>query len=495
MDKIVLEFGEFTPDQPDAKSAVTMVDNVVPNQLGYTSLASEAQISDAINARARGAYAARDSSGTVYNYVGNETKLYSLSSNTHTDVTRSNGAYTTGSTEFWEFQKFGDDLYATNFTDLFQKITLGGTNFADVTAAPKARHASLINNFMVLGNLDESGTLTPNKVKWSAINDPTTWAITTANQAGEQVLYSTAKNGGGFIQKVVGGEEGLILQEYSIWRMQYVGGQELFLFDEIAPGIGTPARNSVIDLGEQVFFLGQDGFYKVVNSASIEPIGESKVDRWFFDDVDDENIDRVIGAADNAKRIVAWIYPDGNSPDGTPNKMILYNWAIGKWSTASVDAHWIYAGLGESTTTEDLDSQFATVDSASTQLVDAREFLGGTLQLAVYDTNHKKASFSGSARAATIDTVEGQFGPGRFHITGVRPLIEGTGCTITGAVGYRDNLNNESVTFTSDASPESDTNICPQRIDARYAKARIKTSGEFDFAVGAEIFGVASGVR
>ena len=406
-----LDFGELTPDQPDTRTGAVMVNNVIPNQIGYVPLGSESQISDAINARARGAFAGKDSSLVSYNYVGNETKLYALSGAAHTDVTRTNGAYTTGATEFWEFTKFGDTLYATNFTDLLQSITLGGSNFADLTAAPKARHMSIVNNFLMMGNTDESGTLTPNKVRWSAINDPTTWTATTANQAGEQTLFSSSRNGGGEIMKVVGGQEAIIMQEYTIWRAQYVGGQLIFTFDEITPSIGTPARNSVVELGQQIFFLGQDGFYKLVNNTAIEPIGESKIDRWFFDNVDTGNIDRVVGASDNSRRLVAWIFPSNSSPDGTPDKMMIYNWAIGKWSTADVDAHWLYSGLGASLTIEQLDTQYATVDAADV-LVDSRDFTGGALQLAIYDTSHKKASFAGTAKSATIDTVESQLFPG-----------------------------------------------------------------------------------
>jgi len=490
-----LEFGEFAPDQPDTKISVTGGKNVIPAAIGYTSLKRPVAITDSINERARGAFAARDSLGLVYNYVGDTTKLYALNADiSHTDSTRTSGAYATADEEFWEFVKFGDDVYASNFSDYVQRISMGGTNFSDVTAAPQARHIGIINNFLVAGNINESGIITPNKVRWSAINNPDNWTPTTANQSGEQVLYSTAENGGGWIQKVVGGEEGLIMQEYSIWRMQYVGGDLIFQFNELAPGIGTPSRNSVIELGQQIFFLGQDGFYKIVNATTVEPIGESKVDRWFFDNVRDGALDRVIGAADNSRRIVAWLYPDSSATSDTPNKIIFYNWAIGRWSPPTeINAEWLFPSLSVAKNTDD---NIATFTDDLDKLVDSRDYSGGELQLGLYDTANKKSSFSGSALTARLDTVEAQlFGGRRSHITGVRPLVEGDVASITASVGYRDNLNNESTSFTTASSPETDTNICHQRVDARYIKARINTSGEFNHLVGAEIFGKPSGSR
>ena len=137
MNKIAtLEFGEFTPDQPNTKTSVIGGKNVVPNAKGYTELKAETQVSDAITARARGSVAAKSSAGDIYNYVGDNVSIYSLAGGTHTDITRASGAYTTGDGDYWEFAKFGDDMYATNYADLLQKITLGGSNFVDVTAAP-----------------------------------------------------------------------------------------------------------------------------------------------------------------------------------------------------------------------------------------------------------------------------------------------------------------------------------------------------------------------
>ena len=48
---------------------------------------------------------ARDKTGQVYSYAGDKTKLYSLSANTHSDVTNTGGAYALGDEENWEFAK------------------------------------------------------------------------------------------------------------------------------------------------------------------------------------------------------------------------------------------------------------------------------------------------------------------------------------------------------------------------------------------------------
>ena len=60
-----VNFGEWTPDQPNLGSGCADALNVIPTAKGYRPLPSLAALSNAADARLRGVFPAKQSSGTV----------------------------------------------------------------------------------------------------------------------------------------------------------------------------------------------------------------------------------------------------------------------------------------------------------------------------------------------------------------------------------------------------------------------------------------------
>lgn len=111
-------------------------------------------------------------------------------------------------------------------------------------------------------------------MQWSAINNATSWTADPATLADFQDLPGD----GGWIQKVVGGDYGVIIQERAVFRMDFVGSPLIFQFNQVLRNIGTPIPNSVVSYRDLVFFLSEDGFY-VFDGSQAHPIGENRVDR------------------------------------------------------------------------------------------------------------------------------------------------------------------------------------------------------------------------
>lgn len=441
----------------------------------------------------RGGIAAKDKSNSTYNYVGNETKLYSVSATTHNDVTNTGGAYALTSGENWEFAKWGEQIIATCIDEPPQIITMGGANFADLGGTPpKARHIAVINNFVVLANIDD-GTAKPQDVRWSAINDATSWAASADTQSDSQQLLASGDNGGGWIMGITGGEYGSVFQEYSIWRMTYVGTPLVFQFDEVLPGIGTPCKNSITQEGRFVHFLSQDGFCQLIDGSHVEYIGRNKVDDTFLIDFDETHPQNVIGASDPTSALVVWIYPGAGNVGGTPNKYIAYNWFIKKWAHGDLDLHWIYNSISAGFTLEELDNVSSSIDTLTPSL-DDRVWKGGTLNFNVYDTEHKKGVFGGTALSAVLETPELQLNEsGDSYISSVRPLVDGA-TSQTVQVGSR-HLQDDSVTWTNAETPNSETGKIHPRANADYHRFRVNTTGDFTHAIGVEIGSRGTGRR
>ncbi|MEC9315417.1 MAG: hypothetical protein VYB22_11065, partial [Pseudomonadota bacterium] len=415
---MIIPFAEWLPDQPTLEGGgAKIAKNVIPAANSYLPFPGPEVASDALDSTPRGSIALRESDDDVKIFAGDQNKLYQLVDGSFTDVSKS-GGYVTDNL-FWEFQRWGDKVIAVTKGEPPQIIdmTTGG-NFADLGGTPpEARHIAVVRDFVVLGNLVESGTPYANKLRWSGINDETDWAPSAATQSDSQILQGD----GGFIQAIVGGEYGVIIQDNSIWRMTYVGPPVVFQFDEVETGRGTNAPNSVVSLGSMVFYLGKDGFY-VFDGNSSKNISANKVSDYFYDDLDVSYQQDITAAIDPKNTLVIWNY-HSIANTGTPDKQIIFNWTTGRWSFAENDLIQVNYSRQSAYTLDSMDTVLASIDDPAPSF-DSRFWKGGAILLSGFNTDNKMVVFTGDALSGVIETDEKQLSPGmRSLVTGIRPLV------------------------------------------------------------------------
>ena len=481
---MLIPFGEYIPDAPPLNNpGSAFVNNVVPAPGGYRPFYTQVEASDAADDRIQGATSARDTANQTYVFMGDATKLYSLQGSMVTDVSKS-GGYSTTSDGIWDFTQFNDYVIATNYIDEVQKFQLDvDSEFSDLAAsAPKARYCARIKDFVVLGNISEGGTARPNRVQWSAFDDPLgDWASSSTTQADYQDLNSER----GWVTRVVGGEYGVVFQERAISRMQYVGDDIVFQFDEVEIGRGTQAPLSVVKIGNIIFYLGSDGFY-LFNGSSSTPIGENKVNKAFFADLDATYIGRVCAALDARENVVYVAYPGTGSNDGACNKMLAYSITQNRWSPITPDSEiqYLFNPFSSGYNLDELDTPFPGGIDSTDISVDTSAFTGGRIQLGAFNANNKLTYFSGDPLVATLETKEMRFGQGASTVFEVRPIVEGfETCTITGRV--RDGLNESYVSGTA-RSPRSNNGSCHLRSRGQYHRFLVTLTGGFDNAQGVD---------
>lgn len=476
--------GEYLPDLPSLSGHCRTAQNVVPAVLTYKSFPQSVVYSNALTARSQGFISCRDQATNVYNFSGDQTKLYRLVNQTWTDASRTvGGAYNTQPEDFWEYVQWGETVIGTNFTDVPQELTLGSTNFIALPGTPpNARHIGIVTQFVVLGGL----TSLPQRVRWSAINDSHTWTVSAATQADFQDLVGD----GGWVQRIVGGQYGVVFQERSIWRMTYVGSPVIFQFDQVDRQRGTPCPQSVVAYGNITFYLADDGFYYFDGSQSVH-IGHGKVDQTFLSAVDNTYLYRVNAAIDPVNKIVAWAYPTSGS-GGVCSTILVYSWANQKWSTIVLDLELFARSTAQGYTIDSLDTVTTNLDTLTPSL-DSRAWTGGKVNFGSFDTSHKLRTFTGSAMSATVDIGEVQHATHRrAQVFNTKPLVEGGG-TATVTVGER-NLQTDAVSFGI-ASSQVSNGQCPVRSNAFYHRYRIGTTTDFDHIGGVEVSFGASGDR
>ena len=332
----MIEFGDLQADLPTLKnSGALKVDNVVPLAKGYGALPGfQALSSTGLTGSAVGLFTSFSASGST-NYAGDATKLYQMDSSLVFQDKSKSGGYNNSTTEnardFWAFTQFGANIIATNFADNIQKFEEGvDTAFSDLITL-KAKYIAVIRDFVVVGYTEESSTTYNQRVKWSGINDSSTWTPSQTTQSGFQDIVGSHGN----VQAIVGGESsGIVFMEKAIYRMSYIGVPLIFQFDKIADNIGAFAPKSVASYGNQIFFLAQDGFYKLTSGQQLTPIGNARVDNFFFDDLS-SNLDGITSAIDPNNSIVVWSYRGSGATGTSNNKLLIYNYAVDKWSTGS----------------------------------------------------------------------------------------------------------------------------------------------------------------
>ena len=430
----VIHFKDWIPDAADfGNPGAVSVKNALPSSTSYKPFNSLVTDTDTLDNRPRGAIEAIDASENVYQYAGDTSKLYSLSGGVWSDVSKG-GGYSTGSGERWEFARWKEKVIATNFSDNPQQITFGGANFSDLTTALRFRHVGVVRDFVVAGHTyDGTDGTVRDRVRWSAINDETDWTVSATTLSDFRDL-----NVGGGVQAVIGGEYGVIVMERSTFRMTFVGTPTIFQIDEVVPGVGALAPGGVVRLGDTVFFPSEHGFVALRGGAQETFIGAGRVDDFFRNDLDQENLDRVSSVADPRSGKVFWLYPGAGNSSGRPNKVIVYDRVLDKWGYAEIDAELIWRSGGSSTQLDDLDDQ-----NLGTELVSNGDFASDTIWTkgtgwTISGGTGTHAAGTASDINQTVSVLEDTYYRLEFDVTGrtagsVTPDIGGTNGTAISA--------------------------------------------------------------
>ena len=494
----MIEFGQLMSDMPSFQNRGSLkVDNVIPLPKGYKSFPSFAELTTtALTGPAVGLHTQLSDSGTT-NYCGDPTKLYQMNSSiVFVDKSKAGGynnSTTENSRDFWSFAQFGSRVIATNFADNIQSFVEGtSTTFADLVSL-KAKYVAVIRDFVFVGYTNESGTTYSNRVKWSGINDPTTWAPSQTTLSDYQDLPDT-----GNVQGIASGEEfGVIFTDKAIWRADFIGTPLVFSFNKVAENIGCFAPRSISSVGSDVFFLSQDGFYKISNGSQIKPIGKGKIDEFFLDDLS-SNKEGICSAIDTNNSLYIVSYRGSGATGGSTvnNKMVVYNYATDSWSTCSgQDLDFIGTASQEAFTTLESLDVLGSIDDLPKPL-DSYYYQEGILGLSGFSSDKKFGKFLGGSMTATVDTTEFEGIEGRRStLINARPIVDANGENTTITVTPITRSSQADSVSTGSAVTVKSSGDCPLRTNSRYHRLRVTVNGNFKNMQGVDVEARPEGKR
>ena len=488
---MIIPFQQWQPDLPNlAPNNVRTATNVIPAPGGFTSFSGLAEAStNALDGTPVGLTAGQAKAGDWSLFAGDSTKLYRLvggaSGSVFSNVSKS-GNYTLASGSRWNFAQYGERLIAVCIDENPQQFDLtSGGLFSDLATTHKAKYVAVVRDFVFTAHTtDSTDGLQPTRVRWSAIDDPTNFTVSSTTMSDFQNI-----EGAGHIKALFGGEFATVLFDRGIARLSFVGTPVIFQVDMLSRNQGLIAPGAAAQLQNQIFFLDHDGFYRF-DGQSIAPIGANRVDDFFLADVNIAQIEDTTCVVDPERHIVIWSYTSNGAT--TPNKMLCYHYQLDAWSLAELDVDMLGYGRGVGYTLEQIDNINSSIDALTISL-DSPSLQGGARRIYAFQ-NNQLYTFSGDNLAATLETGDVQPAQGRRSaINRVRPLTDAG--TFTAQIGSKATTA-ATETFTTASSPTAD-GTCPTRTQGRYHrfKVEIPAATTWSEAVGVEFEAAPLGGR
>ena len=310
-------------------------------------------------------------------------------------------------------------------------------------------------------------------MQWSDINNEDVWISSDSNQAGYQTLPS-----GGDVRAILGGEFGLVLQEKAISRMSYVGTPFIWQFDQISDNTGCLSGTSAITHNGIGYWLSESGFV-ACDGSTVTPIGEGKINDWFFNQFDQTQSEDISVAIDPLKNLIVWNYPFSNKT--LPLRgMMFYNYDTGRWTTGVTEAKVVAELATQGRTLDSLDPDYPVLDDMPMSL-DSTLFIGGKFAFCGAVEKHV-VTFNLVTDNCYITTNDMEFG-GFSVVTLAKPIVENGSAEFQ--ITSRNSLNG-LIDFgaISTTSPENRADL---RSGGKYHRIRTKLTGSWTKAVGFDL--------
>ena len=459
---MIIAFPPFEPDKSifNTNASQTTI-NCLPIADGWGPMAGFDEQTDALASTCLGSVAVRQADGTIRIFAGTSSNLYELDNSSSpyswTEVSKTTNGYSVPSGDKWQFAVFGDYLIAVQLGNYPQFIDIAsGTAFDDLTTAFKARYIWTAGDFVVVGYLENE----PDKVRWSGLNDSTYW--TSGERGADEQIIPT----GGEIMGGIGDERGSVVALRSAFQFLQFAPETGYTFtrSQANTARGVVAPYSIAQIGMNDFvYLSQDGFFRGVEG---QPIGTERVDRWFFELVDQSNINQVRAMVDPFTKIVWWSFLDITGA----YSLLGYDWQLNRWCRSDQDIREAASLTPPGISWDGLDQLYGSIDEIDVPF-DSILFRAGSPVFSGFTANDKLAFYGASNLEATLYTAWTEPNPGGRAMVNEGRFI-GDAANHTVSVGVKDTHADEGVWKTA-VSPSSRTAMLPLRADARLHKYKL----------------------
>lgn len=293
----------------------------------------------------------RTSAATFWLYVS-LLKAYAYDGTTHTNVTRQSVGvdvnYTASETREWNGTLLSNIPIVNNGVDIpqFWATIALATKLANLTNWPSTLRAKVVRAFgpfLIAINTTKSGTNYPHMVKWSHPADPgsipSSWDETDPTKdAGELDLPDV--DAGILVDALPLSEIMYLYKESSVWKLRFVGGQDIFSPGQAAwlttTGILAPRCVCITGDGTKHVWASQDDILWH-DGNRVRSLLTERRRREIFSSLDTTSYINSFMFTNPTANEVWFCYP--SSGNTNPNKAVIFNYARGgdQWPCTDAD--------------------------------------------------------------------------------------------------------------------------------------------------------------
>ena len=255
----------------------------------------------------------------------------------------------------WSLQLWGEDLLANNRNGhIYYWDTSGGeTNRAilassiagasDVPTKNRTIAISFPDRHLIVGGTTNIGTTNqdPMLVRFSDQEDFTNFTPTATNTAGDQRL----EVGNKIVSIIPTKDETFIATDEAVYGMTFVGPPFTFSFRLLAVNCGAVAKNGIISVDGNVYWIGKSNFF--VYNGSVQEL-PCTVQYFVFNRLQSQFIDKTYVGQNKKFNEITWFYVSDdnvlgeNNPE--PDSYVTYNYAENVWTVGTLDRNvWLDA--------------------------------------------------------------------------------------------------------------------------------------------------------
>jgi hypothetical protein len=467
-------FSQWKPDADDTEvGTIVDLENIVPTMRGFKGSPTAVSVGvSALSAACRGAAFVTPLDGIPVLFAGTQTKLWKGGATAFVDVTRASD-YTGSSTSKWRLAQQGNVTFAVNKIDTCQSFLHGtSTDFADLAAMPKCALVEAVGQFVLVGNNYDGATDTVDGWACSAIGDYTDWTASTTTQCTYGRLLDTPGEVTGLKRL---GEYAIYFKRQSMYLARYVGAPLVWEFSLVSDVIGTVSQESIIRVGQALFFLGEDNFYSY-DSASVQPIGDG-IKEWFSANVNSKYLKDTAAVHDRNTGTIYWFY--AGLTQTTLTNFVAYHYRTGRWGkgTMSIEAAAEY--IAGSKSYDALETTFGTYGAFDATTYGALKTSDSTPLPGVFGTDHVVKTLTGVAGTATLTSNDFGMDGAMTMVSRVRPRYSQLPATASMTNYYRDN---EGDSLTTDATTAEVSGKFDFMRESRWHRGVFTFTGDFELS-------------
>jgi hypothetical protein len=480
------KFGPWLPDVTDLKNpGLEVCTNVIPGPGGYQPAYGSSPMTADAGAPVLSAKMFERADGTRVTVCATAGDLHVIIAGTVT-----NSGLALALTQYVNFVRFGDSVYATvkdGGTWRLADLDTDTTFAAAAWTIPSGKTMARINEFLFMGNLtDTDASNAPYRIRWSPFNNPGGEWETDIGTQSDAIDMPTDF---GPVIGIAGYTYGVILQRYGISRISYTGATAPFAKEVVDQQRGCASTASIVAVGDRTYFLSDDGFFFTDGGPS-QVISRGRIWQWFLANAGQFYLDKVIGAVDWPNRCVIWTVPDAS---GIIQGLLYFNWETEWWSYVAFPVDVVLTSGRDGLSLEDVSALYPSLDAMTLSLDDAA-FLARGRSLAVF-VNGELRQLAGDTLECLLTTGEFQMAPRRKQfVRDVTPLVTNAEENIIVSLAGRDRQT-DTFTSTGDVAM-GPLGFCPMNFDSRYFRVTVKVPATalWRDAYGFQIDAEASGI-